>query len=139
MGLGIAIANDPESAHTDEQNFNTHLELELDEWDGLFENVLQAPLEIERLAGEDRAAFLDRREKLFKEDLTAKGYEMLGRIWYVFRDVYYSPNEVERLLAECLEVKLKTENPKAQSALEKLISASQAALKVRSGIFLACD
>jgi len=63
--------------------------------------------------------------------LTAKGYEMLGRIWYVFRDVYYSPNEIEKLLAECLGVKLKTENPKALSALEKLTSASQAALKVR--------
>jgi hypothetical protein len=139
MVLGISVENDPESVHTDEQNFNTHQEMEFDEWEDLFQNVLQAPVEIERLEGEDRAAFLSRRERLFKEDLKGKGYEMLGRIWYVFRDVFYSPAEIDKLLEECLELKRKTESPKALSALEKLIRASRAALKVNSGIFLACD
>lgn len=139
MGLGISVTNDPENAHTDEQNFSTRRELELDEWDELFINVLHAPVEIERLADEDRAAFLNRREKLFREDMEAKGYGMLGRMWYVFRDTYYSPTEAGKLLEECLEIRRRTETPKALSALEKLIYACHEALRVKSGIFLACD
>jgi hypothetical protein len=139
MGLGISVENDPESSHTDEQNFSTHQEMEIDEWEDLFQNVLHAPIEIERLAGEDRAAFLDRREGLFQEDLTGKGYEMLGRIWYYFSDAFYAPSEVDRLLKECIELRQTTENKNALSALEKLIFACHEALKVKSGIFLCCD
>jgi hypothetical protein len=139
MGLGIAVANDPESDHTDEQNFSTHREMEFDEWKDLFQNVLHAPTEIERLEGEDRADFLDRRERLFKEDLASKGYEMLGRIWYMFSDAFFAPSEIDKLLDECLEIQQKTENKNALSALEKLIFACHEALKVKSGIFLACD
>ena len=139
MGLGIAIVAEAESAHVDEQNFSTHRELELDEWDELFIDVLHAPVEVERVAGEDRAAFLNRQKALFQEDMKAKGYEMLGRMWYVFRDTYYSPTEVDKLLEECLEIRQRTETPKALSALEKLIYACHEALRVKSGIFLACD
>jgi hypothetical protein len=139
MGLGITIKTDPESAHVDEQNFSTHRDLELDEWDELFIDVFHAPVEVERVAGEDRAAFLNRRKALFQEDMKAKGYEMLGRMWYVFRDTYYSPTEVDKLLEECLEIRQRTETPKALSALEKLIYACHEALRVKSGIFLACD
>lgn len=139
MGLGISVVNDPESDHKDEQNFSTHLELEIDEWGDLFENVLGAPIEMERLVNEDRAAFLIRRERLFQEDLTSKGYEMLGRIWYYFSDVFYALSEIDKLLQECLELREKTENKNALSALEKLIFACNKALKVKSGIFLAAD
>lgn len=139
MGLGISVENDPEGSRTDEQNFSTHQEIEIDEWEDLFQNVLHAPVEIERLADEDRVAFLDRQERLFQEDLTSKGYEMLGRIWYIFRDAFYAPSEVDKLLKECLELRQKTENKNALSALEKLIFACHEALKVKSGIFLVCD
>lgn len=139
MGLGISITTDPESVHVDEQNFSTHRELEIDEWDELFIDVLHAPVEVERVAGEDRAAFLNRRKLLFQEDMKAKGYEMLGRMWYVFRDAYYSPTEVGKLLEECLEIRQRTEISKALSALDKLIYACHEALRVKSGIFLACD
>ena len=139
MGLGISITTDPESVHVGEQNLGTHRELGLDEWDELFIDVLHAPVEVERAAGEDRAAFLDRRKLLFQKDMKAKGYEMLGRMWYVFRDTYYSPKEVDKLLEECLEIRQRLQTPKALSALEKLIYACHEALRVESGIFLACD
>jgi hypothetical protein len=139
MGLGIAVVNNPDSDHTDEQNFSTHQEMEVDEWEDLFQNVLQAPIEVERLEGEDRASFLARKERLFQEDLTSKGYQMLGRIRYIFSDAFFSPSEVDKLHAECLELQQKIKNKKALSALEKLVFACHEALKVRSGIFLACD
>ena len=139
MGLGIAVANDPESAHTDEQNFSTHQELGGDEWEEIFVNVLSAPVDTERLPGEDYQDFLNRRERLFKRDLADKGYEMLGRSCYILNDVFYAPSEVVKLLDECLEVRQKTENKGALSGLEKLIQACREALKVKSGIFLAAD
>ncbi|HST54258.1 MAG TPA: hypothetical protein VLJ61_19785 [Pyrinomonadaceae bacterium] len=139
MGLGISVQDDPESLHSYGENLSTYPELEINEWEELFINVLGAPVEIERIADEDRQSFLARRERLFKEDLTGKGYEMLGRIWYVFRDVFYAPCEVDKLLEECLELQHKTENKIAFSGLEKRIFACHEALKFKSGIFLACD
>ena len=139
MGLGVSVKSDPENYRVDEQNFSAHQEIGIDEWEDLFQNVLHAPIELERLVGEDRTAFLDSRESLFQEDLTNKGYEMLGRIWYVFRDTFFTPSEVKKLLEECMEIRQKTENKKALSALEKLIYACHEALKAKSGIFLACD
>lgn len=137
--LGISIENDPSSDRIDEQNFGTGRWIAWDAWHELFQNVLHAPIEIERLEGEDRDAFLNRQERLFQEDLTNKGYEMLGRIWYIFRDSFFAPSEIDKLLEECLELQQKTENTKALSALEKLVFACHEALKVKSGIFLACD
>lgn len=139
MGLDIFIERSPLSTQTDEQNFSTGLRIWVDEWEDLFQNVLHAPIEVERREGEDRADFLNRREKLFQEDLTSKGYEMLGRIWYIFSDAFFAPSEVDKLLNECMELRQKVENKKALSALEKLIFACHKALKVKSGVFLACD
>ena len=137
--LSISIEKNPLSNQVDNENFYTGRWIEFNEWHDLFQNVLQAPIEIEQLDGEDSSDFLDRRERLFQADLTSKGYEMLGRIWYIFRDAFYAPSEVRKLLEECLEVQHKTENKNALSALEKLIFACNEALKVKSGIFLSCD
>ena len=76
---------------------------------------------------------------MFQEDLTSKGYDKLGRIWYLFRDAFYAPSEETGLLEECLELRQKTESRDAVSALEKLIFACREALKVDSGVFLICD
>lgn len=137
--LGISVEKSLQSDRTDEENFYTGRWIEFDEWEDLFQNALHAPVELERLEGEDRADFLARREKLFREDLTNKGYGMLSRIWYIFRDTFYAPSEVDKLLAECLDVQQKTESQNALSALEKLIFACHEALKVKSGVFLCSD
>ena len=101
--------------------------------------ILMTPIEIEYLEGESDEDFLSRRERLFQEDLIGKGYEMLGRIWYIFRDAFYAPSEVRKLLEECLDVQLKAESNEALSALEKLIYACNEALRVNSGVLLICD
>jgi len=137
--LGISIEQSPQSGLNDEENFYTGRWIEFNEWQDLFQNVLQAPVDLERLQGEDRAAYLSRREKLFREDVTNKGYEMLSRIWYIFRDAFFAPPEVNKLLEECLELQQKTRNKDASVALEKLIFACHEALRVKSGVFLFCD
>lgn len=139
MGLDISIQNDPLGGKTDEQNFYTGQRIWFDEWHELFQNVLHAPIEIKPNKGESFLDFEARREKLVQEDLTSKGYEMLGRIWYIFSDAFFAPSEVDKLLKECMELQQKTESEKALSALEKLIFACHEALKVKSGVFLTCD
>lgn len=140
MGLDIFVAEEePLSGKTDDRNFHTNQRIWYDEWDDLLQNVLQSPIETERLEGEDRAAFDDRRERMIQEDLASKGYPMLGRIWYYFSDAFYARSEIEQLLKECLELQQKTESKNASSALEKLVFACRQALEVKSGMFLACD
>jgi hypothetical protein len=139
MSLDIAVTKSPFRKPTDNENFDIGRCLEIDEWQQLFENVLQAPVEIERFENEDPSNLLIRKERLFQEDLTNKGYEMLGRIWYYFRDVFYTPSEVTELLAECLKIQQRTQNKFALSALESLIFACNEAIKVNSGIWLISD
>jgi hypothetical protein len=137
--LDISITSDLLNEQADAQNISVNRWLDFNEWLELFENVLQAPVEIERLEDENFQDYHARRERLFQEDLTGKGYEMLGRIWYIFSDAFFHPSEIDKLLEECLELQQKTEYKHALSALEKLIHACNEALKVKSGIFLACD
>jgi hypothetical protein len=140
MALTIVVEINPgEVIGINEQNFSTRKEIYHDEWGDLFDNVLHAPVEIQRFEGEERVEYLDRRERLFREDLINKGYKMLGRIWYIFRDVFYSPSEVDALLQECMELKSTTESEAALSALEKLIFGCHEALRVKSGVSLICD
>jgi hypothetical protein len=138
MCLDIVITKSPFTKPIDQENFDLNRYISIDEWHELFQNVLGVP-EIERHISEDRVVFLVRRETLFKENMTSKGYEMLGRIWYILRDAYYLPSEIDKLLKECLEIKQKTQNELALSALENLIFACGKALKVRSGIWLVSD
>lgn len=139
MALDITITKSPFRKPTDKENFDTGKFIEVDEWQQLFENVLQAPVEIQRFEDETRADFLVRAERLFKEHLTNNGYEMLGRIWHYFRDAFYAQSEVAKLLEECLNVKQTTQNELALSALESLIFACNEAIKVKSGIWLISD
>ncbi len=138
MSLDIAVTKSPFSKPSDKENFDTGRYICIDESDDLFLIVLEVP-EIERHKGENRKDFLYRREKLFQENLTIKGYEMLGRIWDYFRDAFYLPSEVSKLLEECLEVQQKTRNELASSALKSLIFGCNEALKANNGIWFISD
>jgi hypothetical protein len=138
MSLDIVITQSPFIKPIDEENFDTGRYISIDEWDELFHNVLGVP-EIERHIDESREDFLKKRKRLFEQIIMERGYEMLGRIWYVFRDAFYAPSEVNKLLSECLEIQHETTNKMALSALESLIFACKQALKVDSGIWLISD
>ena len=138
-GLDIFIEKFPQSYRIDGEKFYAGRSINADEWEGLFENVLHAPVELERLEGETHEEYFFRMEKVFREDVTNKGYEMLSHIWAMFSDAFFAPSEVSKLLEECLELQRTTENQNALSALEKLIYVCHEALKVKGGIFLACD
>lgn len=138
--LKIAVMMNPFGEwETNKGDHHTDLEIDPEEWEELFFNVLDAPRAWKHIDGQLVCESFERQERLFKEDLRDKGYEMLRRIWHIYRDAEYLPSEVNQLLAECLEVQQKTQNVHALSALEKLILASREALELKSGLCLLSD
>jgi hypothetical protein len=136
--LEIIIVENPIFDKHTTSDFNTGRVIYLDEWNELFRSVLKAP-EIVQRETEDYYDFIDRLENSFQEHLTAKGYEMLGRIWFIYRDVYYNPSEIRKLLEECLNVQKETKNKLALSAIESLIYGCNEGLKAKSGVLLSSD
>jgi hypothetical protein len=136
--LDIAVTKSPFAKPSDKANFDTGRQIYLDEWDELFRNVLEVP-EVKRHVDEDYNNYAERQKTLFQENLANKGYEMLGRIWFIYSNVFYTPSEINKLLTACKEIKQKTKNALALSALESLIFACNEALKVKSGIWLVSD
>jgi hypothetical protein len=145
--LQIAVMKNPfdeDSWNAADGDYHTDLEIDGQEWEELIFKVLQAPEFEKYVEGEDVDVYYQRQEKLLKEDLTSKGYPMLGHLWCSFiwwndRDISYSPSDVHQLLAECLKLQKKTENVYALSAVGKLIAASHDALKINSGLCLMTD
>lgn len=138
--LDIAVKKNPFGEWDESKgDHHTDLGIEPDEWEQLFFNVLQAPQDVIYFDGEDMSEYYKRRERLFQENLKNKGYEMLGRIWYIYRDASYLPSEINKLLEECLEVQKKTNNVPALSALKKLIIGCNKALEIGSGLRLLSD
>ncbi len=139
MGLSIAVTKNPDGKWDGNKSDYGIGNIEADEWDELFVNVLQSPREVPNIKGETSHQWSIRMEKAFKEGLAHKGYTMLGRIWGYYEDAEFLPSDVTQLLAECLELQKKTQDEKALSALRKLILACNGALKINSGISLRCD
>lgn len=136
--LKIAVMMNPYGEwDTSKGDRHTDLEIDEDEWCELFYKVLGVPERWKEVDGQLEP--VEFSEEQFKENLTDKGYPMLGRIWFMYRDANYSPSEVHQLLAECLKLQKKTENMYALSALGKLIAACDEALEINSGLCLISD
>lgn len=145
--LRLAVMMNPfdeDSWDTNKGDHHTNLEIEGQEWEELIFKVLQAPEFEKYVKGEDSDVYYERQEKLLNEDLTGKGYPMLGRLWCSFiwwnnRNISYSSLDVHQLLAECLKLQKKTGNIYALSALGKLIAACYEALEINGGLSLTTD
>lgn len=73
------------------------------------------------MQGEDVNEHCERNRRLFQQSIP--NYPMLGRIFDMYEDYVFTPEEVERLREECLRVKSFTSNPAADLGLRKLIYA----------------
>lgn len=137
--LDILVMKNPGEWYEGNGDFNTGLQIEPQEWEELFFNVLHAPQNETKLVGENFSKYFTRSKKIFQENLQEQGYEMLGRIWDIYQDAEYCPKEINQLYEECLEIQQRTQNKYALSALKKLIFGCQEALKIKSGLFLSSD
>src|SRR5437762_5254725 len=94
------------------------------EWESIFIETLGCPGEV---TGQSE----------FKEAM--KEYPMLGRIWDLYEDIVYAPNEVILLNEDCLQVKAMTSNPVAQEGVRKLLFGCEEAARCNYGLLLASD
>ena len=90
------------------------------------------------IQGEDIYEYDERNRAIFRQSIPE--YPMLGRIWNMYEDVGYTPEQVRQLRDECLKLQaIATANPHALEALKKLIMACDEAIKVGGGLFLVSD
>lgn len=138
--LDIAIQKRPgEEWNPAEGDHHTNLGIEPEEWEKLFVYTLGAPIWEKYVEGEDIEDYYNRQKDLFQATLMKIGYPMLSRIWRIYQDACYYPAEVGRLRSECAKLRGLVRDLSAQSAVEKLIAASDVALRANSGIALLSD
>lgn len=137
--LRVAVMRNPVGDwDTKQGDRHLNIDIEPDEWEALFFDALDASW-ADRIEGEDGWAYLERQRKLFGQALSAKGYEMLGRIWEIYQDAAYLPSEVGKLREESLSVQKMTDDAAALEALRKILFACDEAQRIDSGIRMLSD
>jgi hypothetical protein len=79
----------------------------------------------------------ERNRKMFQQSIP--DYPMLARIFDMYEDYIYIPEEVIELRNECFHLKTKMTEPNAIKALRKLIYACTEVSKTRCNLMFVCD
>jgi hypothetical protein len=114
--------------------------LEGREWLAIFKDVLNCPIGTDEPSppSGDLDEQYERAKLEFEQAIPE--YPMLARIWDTYIDVTYEPNEVEKLLAECMKVRsAASSNLIAEQGLDKLINACHGAIESGASIHLSSD
>jgi hypothetical protein len=125
--LSIAVVRDP--ARWDEAAGDRHTGVcfNYEDWEFIFCDVLHCPEGEPYMQGEDVNDHWERNRRLFQQSIPE--YPMLGRIFDMYEDYVFTPEEVGRLREECLRVKSIASNPSAELGLRKLIYVCDEASK----------
>jgi hypothetical protein len=115
------------------------IDLQAEGWAALFYEVLGCPdpSKYPYSPGESADQYEDGYRKGFQDAIP--DYPMLARIWDMYTDVEYHPDEINQLRAECVRAKLITSNPTGSEWVTKLLSACDTALQRGLGLYLASD
>lgn len=103
------------------------------EWGALFFKVLECPEEPDDYSKE----IYEQYKMQFQA--TIPQYPYLARIWDIYIDIYYKPEEIKDMLGECIQIKSQSANVLAEQGLTKLIKACEIALRENSGLLLLSD
>lgn len=127
--LDLSIAEDPNNWGQNPKD--RHLDVCIHEGDlkAIYTDTFQVnEAEFEKYEeGKNSSELHERNRKIFEQSISE--YPMLGRIYDIYEDYVFTPEEVENLQTECLKAKLIATNPSADLALRKLIYACNEALK----------
>lgn len=137
--LHLYLVRDPDNWHGEESEdaFYMDLDLHFCDWEALFIDELRFPGWDTYVEGDDVNEFNERNRKKFEESIP--GYPTLNRIFDMYEDYEFAPEELPRLREECLMVKARTSNPKAVKALRKLVLACDEASKRGFSLVFICD
>jgi hypothetical protein len=87
--------------------------------------------------GDDEVELRERNRRKFERALPE--YPLLARIFHMFEDYAFAPDELPKLREECLMVRSKTADREALRALRKLILASNEATKRGFSLMFICE
>lgn len=137
--LLIYLVRDPESFSNDlilvGDDKSTGNGIFGNEWGELFYDILKCP-HPPQFQG-DMSTYQERRSEEFRKALPRN--PMLARIFDMFADAWYRPEEIAALRAECVQVRDEGVAAETPEALQKLLVACDEALKMGTGLYLACD
>ena len=90
-----------------------------DDWQAIFFKCLHSAEREPYVGGEDTNDWLNRNRRLFEQPIP--DYPMLGRIFDMYEDYVFTPDEVVRLRDECVRARALSFEPSADVALRKII------------------
>ena len=109
-----------------------------DEWDALFYEALNCPMpsrDIPYIEGCDMKEWQKLVCLSFQQAIPE--YPLLGRVWDYYIDVWYAPEEIAQLRAECVAAQNKAKGiALAEKALEQFLYACDKALEKGFGLEL---
>ncbi len=139
--LDIYLVHDPDNwdGRIREGERATHERLKYEEWEAIFFITLMnyCPMYEHYVEGQDLNELSERDRIRFQQAIPE--YPLLGRMWDMYVDAKYKPEEVVKLREECFKVQAMAENTDALKGLDKLLQFCDEAEKKKLGIFLACD
>jgi hypothetical protein len=137
--LHMYLVRDPKNWHGEslEDGFYMDLDFHYSDWEALYIDVLHFPGWDGYVEGDDINELQERNRKKFEQ--TIPEYPKLARIFDMYEDYEFTPEEIPQLHEESLRVKSKTSNPKAIKALRKLIFACDEASKRGFSLLFICD
>ncbi len=119
------------------ENRNLKVCFNQNDWEAVFVGTRQCPKWQPYIEGENVFEHKERNRKLFQQSIP--DYLMLGRIFDMYEDYIFNPEEVGKLRQECLKATPLASNSAASLALRKLIYVCDEALKDKFYLEFSCD
>lgn len=110
-----------------------------EEWDNLFYGSFGCFMGMNEpyIDGEPIENWEERVRTKFQSAIP--NYPLLGRMWQIDSEYWYSPEEIKKLLEECLSALDKVSDQSARNALEKIVRACNEAILHNGGLSVVGD
>jgi hypothetical protein len=137
--LWPVIMSDPENQQTQDSDdaFQVPFNFNYLDWNALYFGELKCPGYDPYVEGENFIEYENRWIAKFRQ--CCSDFPLLARIYDMYADAIYRPDEVPQLKAQCEALLSQTQNNAAGRALAKLIIICNKAAEHNKGILFSCD
>ncbi|MDQ3747462.1 MAG: hypothetical protein M3367_00385 [Acidobacteriota bacterium] len=136
--LDLSIAKDPKNWGQNPNDHHLKVCINYDDLDSIHDVFAPGIIKSENYErGVNYQKVVEENRNIFQK--FALKYPMLGRIEDMYEDYFFTPDEVEKLREECVQLKAAKPDSAADLALRKLIYACDEALKENSYLMFSGD
>jgi hypothetical protein len=135
--LHTFVIRDPGNWNADAGDHHLPVCLNEDDWTAIFFTGLHSAEREPYVQGEDISDWMNRNRLLFAQSIPE--YPMLGRIFDMYEDYTFSPDEVVRLRDECVRARALSSEAAADVALRKIIYCCDVASAGSLHLVFFCD